>query len=42
MECVLGERGKKISYNNLMEETEGQRDHVRDLDWILKEWDGRR
>jgi len=34
--------GEKISYSNLMEEPEGQREHFRDLDWMLKEWDGRR
>jgi hypothetical protein len=32
----------KISYSDLIEKPEGQRDHLRDLGWMLKEWDGRR
>jgi len=34
--------GEKISYSNFMEESEEQRDHMRDLGWMFKERDGRR
>jgi hypothetical protein len=42
MVCVLGEGGVKTSYSDWMEKREGQRDHMRDLGSMLKEWNGRR
>ena len=42
MECVLEGGGCGMSYSNLMEKPEGQRDQMRDLGWILKKRDGRK
>jgi len=38
----VGGRREKILYSTLMEEPEEQREHMRDLGWMFKGWDGRR